>query len=52
MFQLLVISSKDDAGVHQIVLEFPTPQEADTAFDNIVAAKKVLRTSTYAVKLY
>lgn len=52
MFKLLVISSQNDAGVHQIVLEFPTSQEADTAFDNIIAVKQVLRTSTYAVKLY
>ena len=52
MFKLLIISSRMNSGVHQIVVEFPTFQEADTAFDNIIAAKPCLHTATHVIKLY
>lgn len=51
-YKLLVISSRVDCGLHQVVLEFSTVYEANTAFDNIVAAKPSLHSSTNVIKLY
>lgn len=52
MYQLLIISSRMDSGVHQIVVEFSTFQEANTAFDNIIAAKPSLHAAINVIKLY